>query len=209
MWHTILNNLKMKTILITSIVLAVVLVVFQIYTTMAINKTEIQSYKVIKVEDLFEIRYYPAATLAKISSTSKSYKDLGSTGFSKLANYIFGGNSQNKQIAMTSPVHMDIGDSVSTMAFVMPSNFNKDNLPKPNSNEVSIETSEPEYVAAIKFGGFASTEIITKHKEILTKALQEKGISFYGNFRFLGYNPPYQLLGRRNEVIVAVNWPQK
>ena len=55
--------------------------------------------------------------------------------------YCFVGNSQNKQIDMTSPVHMDIGDSVSTMAFVMPSNFNKDNLPKPNSNEVRLETA--------------------------------------------------------------------
>jgi hypothetical protein len=207
--QTILNNLKMKIILITSITLAVLLVVLQIYTTMATNKTETQTYTVIKEEKLFEIRFYPAATLAKISSTSKSYKDLGSSGFSKLANYIFGGNSQNKQIAMTSPVHMDIGDSISTMAFVMPSNFNKDNLPKPNSNEVRLETSEPEYVAAIKFGGFSSTESINKHKEILEKELKEKGISYYGNFRYLGYNPPYQLFGRRNEVIVAINWQTK
>ena len=68
----------MKIILITSITLAVLLVVLQIYTTMATNKTETQTYTVIKEEKLFEIRFYPAATLAKISSTSKSYKDLGS-----------------------------------------------------------------------------------------------------------------------------------
>lgn len=199
----------MKIILIASIIIVFVVAVLQIYTTMASNKTETQSYTVIKEEKLFEIRFYPAATFAKISSTSKSYKDLGSSGFSKLANYIFGGNSQNKQIAMTSPVHMDIGDSVSTMAFVMPPNFNKDNLPKPNSNEVRLETSEPEYVAAIQFGGFSSTESINKHKEILEKALKEKGISYYGNFRYLGYNPPYQLFGRRNEVIVAITWQTK
>jgi hypothetical protein len=195
----------MKIFLITTIILSGLFVIFQIYTAMATSKTETQTYKVIRTEKLFEIRYYPATMMAKISSTSKSYRDLGYSGFGKLAKYIFGGNSENKQIAMTSPVHMDIGDSLSTMAFVMPSNFNKDNLPKPNNAEIIIETSEPEYVAVIKFGGFATTEQIDKHKAILENALKDRGLSYYGNFRYLGYNPPYQLFGRRNEVIVALH----
>ena len=110
----------MKKILIIVGILIVLFLIFQIYITMSTNKTETQAYKVIQKEKEFEIRYYPAAVMAKISSNSKSYKDLGSSGFRKLAQYIFGGNSEQKQIAMTSPVHMDIGDSVSTMAFVMP-----------------------------------------------------------------------------------------
>jgi len=199
----------MKTFLIIIIILISFLALFQIYITMSTNKTETQHYKVIEVNKQFEIRYYPAAVMAKITSTTKSYRDLGSSGFSKLAKYIFGGNKDNKQIAMTSPVHMDIGDSLSTMAFVMPSSLKKEELPKPNDAEISIETSEPEYVAVIQFGGFASNESIAKHKEELEKALKEKGISYYGNFRYLGYNPPYQLFGRRNEVIVAINYNLK
>ena len=34
---------------------------------------------------------------------------------------------------------------------------------------ITIETTEPEYVAAIKFGGFANTASINKQKEILKK----------------------------------------
>ena len=34
----------------------------------------------------------------------------------------------------------------------------------------------------------------------------ENKIEFYGNFRFLGYNAPYQFINRRNEIIVNVNW---
>lgn len=195
----------MKIFIIVITVLLALFIAFQIYTTMATKNTETQAYKVIRTEEEFEIRYYPAATMAMISSNLKSYRDLGSSGFGKLANYIFGGNSDNKQIAMTSPVHMNIGDSVSTMAFVMPSNFNKENLPKPNNADIVIKNSEPEYVAVIKFGGFASTERINIHKDMLEKALKDKGISYYGNFRYLGYNPPYQLFGRRNEVIVSLN----
>lgn len=171
---------------------------------MATTKTETQSYRVIRVEKLFEIRYYPAAIMAKISSSLKSYRDLGYSGFGKLAKYIFGGNDENKKIAMTSPVHMDIGSYISTMAFVMPSHFKMDNLPKPNNADIIIETSAPEYVAVIKFGGFANAKSIDEHKVILENTLKDKGLTFYGNFRYLGYNPPYQLFGRRNEVIVAL-----
>ena len=199
----------MKVFIITVIILIGLFILFQIYTIMSINKTETQAYKVIKVEEKFEIRYYPAATMAMISSTSKSYRDLGTSGFRKLAKYIFGGNSEKKQIAMTSPVHMDISDTKSTMAFVLPSAYNQTNLPKPNDSSISIITSEPEYVAVIQFGGFASNESIDKHRAILENELKNKGLSYYGDFRYLGYNPPYQLFERRNEVIVAVNWNSK
>jgi SOUL heme-binding protein len=200
--------MEMKIFLIVTIVIVVILVIFQTYITMATGKSETQSYKVIRTNDQFEIRYYPAAIMAKISSTSKSYRDLGYSGFGKLAKYIFGGNSDKKQIAMTSPVHMDIGDSMSTMAFVMPAEYTQDELPKPDNAEIDIQTTEAEYVAVITFGGFASTDRINKHKTLLQQHLKEKGIAYFGNFRFLGYNPPFQLFGRRNEVIVSVDEPQ-
>jgi hypothetical protein len=195
----------MKAFITIVITLIAIFILFQIYTSMSNKKTETQVYKVIRAEENFEIRYYPAATMAIISSTAKSYRDLGQSGFGKLAKYIFGGNSEKKQIAMTSPVHMDIGDSTSTMAFVLPSTYNETNLPTPNDSSISIVTSEPEYVAVIQFAGFASNENINEHKILLEESLKSKGLSYYGNFRLLGYNPPYQLFDRRNEVIVALN----
>jgi hypothetical protein len=198
----------MKILFITVVLVLGIFIVFQIYTTMATEKTESQPYKVIRVEKDFEIRYYPAATLAMVTSKVKSYKDLGRSGFGKLAGFIFGGNSEKKQIAMTSPVHMTVGDTLSTMAFVLPSGYKPDNLPRPNNGEIAIKTSEPEYVAAIQFGGFASDERIEAHKILLTSALRDLGIAHSGNFRFLGYNPPFQLFGRRNEVIVSLKEDQ-
>lgn len=186
-------------------IMAALFILFQIYTSMATNKSETQAYEVIQAEKEFEIRFYPSATMALVTSNVKSYKELGSTGFRKLAGYIFGGNKENKQIAMTAPVHMEISDTTSSMSFVMPSNFNKDNLPLPNNSEIQIKESDPEYVAVLQFGGFATTAIINKYKAKLQELLQNKGISYYGNFRYLGYNPPYQIFGRRNEVIVAIN----
>jgi hypothetical protein len=184
-------------------------IIIQIYLTMASSGTQSQPYKLISTEKNFEIRFYPAATVATISSSAKTYKELGNSGFRKLAGYIFGGNKENTKIAMTAPVHMDINDSASSMSFVMPKGYTKENLPKPNEPDVTIRETPDEYVAAIKFSGFASDESIQLNTEILEAALKEKSISYYGHFRFLGYNPPFQLLGRRNEIIVNINWSSK
>jgi len=196
----------MKIIIIGGVVFIVLFTVFQLYTVMSSTKTQSQPYTVVKKMKDFEIRHYPSATVAMITSDSKSYRELGTSGFSKLARYIFGGNSEKKQIAMTSPVHMDIGDTVSTMSFVMPSNYTKATLPVPDSEEVSIKVHPEEYVAAIQFGGFASSDAIKKHTDLLERSLTEQHVKYFGRFRYLGYNPPYQLWGRRNEIIVAVNW---
>ena len=111
-------------------------------------------------------------------------------------------------LAMTSPVQMDINDSASTMSFVLPSKYNEQSLPGPNDSRVKLEKSQAEYVAVLKFGGYANDEMIGRYSEKLRKAPENKGISYSGNFRFLGYNPPYQFLGRKNEIIVSVNWQE-
>ena len=144
---------------------------------MASTKSETQPYQVVMSEKEFEIRNYPAATIATISSKVSTYKELGSSGFKKLAGYIFGGNSEEKQIAMTSPVIMNMNDSGSTMSFVMPSKYNESNLPKPKNSEVVISTTANEYVAAITFGGYASDSNIKEYSEKLEKALKNASIS--------------------------------
>ena len=110
---------------------------------------------------------------------------------------------------MTSPVHMDINDSVSTMSFVMPSSYNEENLPKPNDPNVQIQKAADEYVAVIRFGGYASDKDLVFYSNKLQDLLKEKGITSYENARFLGYNPPFQLVDRRNEIIVSVNWAEQ
>lgn len=196
----------MKTLLIFFVIIIAVAIIIQTYIVMASAKSETQPYQVVRAEKDFEIRYYPAATFATISSKAKTYKELGSSGFRKLAGYIFGGNIEDKKISMTSPVHMDINDSVSTMSFVMPSNYNESNLPKPKNSEVVISNVRSEYVAAITFGGYASDADIKRYSEKLEKALKMASISYYGHFRFLGYNAPFQFFNRKNEIIISVNW---
>ena len=175
---------------------------------MSTNKTEEQKYSVVRKYDDFEIRFYPSTTIASINSDAKTYKDLSGPGFQKLAGYIFGGNEANTKISMTSPVQMEINDTVSTMSFVMPSAYNKENLPKPNNLDVQIKNTADEYVAALKFGGYASDKDLKFYSEKLQILLKENGINSVGNYRFLGYNPPFQFIGRKNEIIVTVDWKE-
>jgi len=197
----------MKIILIIITALVFIIIISQIYFTMA--KTETQPYRILKSENDYEIRLYPPATMASISINVNSYKELSSSGFRKLASYIFGGNQSNENIAMTSPVHMDISDSKSTMSFVMPVNYNQDNLPKPNDSLITLTTTKEEYVAAIRFGGYANDGEIKKYASKLEMALKANGIVYFGNFRFLGYNAPFQFWARKNEIIVNVIWDLK
>ena len=198
----------MKRILLFLGIFIVAGISVQKITSMATTKTETQPYKVIHVEMGFEIRFYPATTMAIIVSKAKTYKELAGSGFRKLAGYIFGGNNEKKSIAMTSPVHMDINDSLSSMSFVMPSSYTKDNLPQPNDKTIAIKTTKDEYVAVVRFGGYASDEDIKEYSAKLENSLTASKINYFGNFRFLGYNAPYQFFGRRNEIIVSVQWPQ-
>ena len=196
----------MKTFFVIAAIAIFIVIIFQSYTLMSANKTEEQKYTVILKDKDFEIRFYPSTTVATINSNAKTYKELSGPGFRKLAGYIFGGNESNTSISMTAPVHMDINDSVSSMSFVMPSAYNGDNLPKPNDPNVLIHKTADEYVAVIQFGGFASDKDMIFYTGKLRDILAEKGITSYGNARFLGYNPPFQLVDRRNEIIVSVNW---
>ncbi|PKP46571.1 MAG: SOUL heme-binding protein [Bacteroidetes bacterium HGW-Bacteroidetes-11] len=199
----------MKTFFVLTAIGIVLMVLFQSFTLMSLNKTEEQKYSVVLKEKDFEIRFYPSATVATINSNAKTYKDLSGPGFRKLAGYIFGGNETNTSISMTSPVHMNINDSVSSMSFVMPSSYTQENLPKPNDPNVLIQKTPEEYVAVMRFGGFASDQDLVFYSKKLNDILEEKGISAYGNARYLGYNPPYQLVNRRNEIIVSVKWDEK
>ena len=176
---------------------------------MAETKSDEQPYKVVRTGKDLEIRFYPSVSMAMINSSASSYKELAGSGFRILAGYIFGGNDRKQKIAMTSPVHMDINNSMSSMSFVMPALFTKDNLPKPKNENVIIKTAPEEYVAAIRFGGYASDKDIKLYSGRLESALKASAIEYYGNFRFLGYNAPYQFFCRRNEIIVSIRWSSK
>jgi len=156
-----------------------------------------------KKYDTFEIRSYEASLFTSVKLTVNEYKDASSKGFSILAGYIFGGNETKEKIAMTSPVAMSLGDSM-TMMFMVPKKFDKQTLPQPDQSRIEFREEPAKTVAAITFGGWANDEKIAKYKTQLKAALDAKGISYTNRFYFLGYNPPYEIFNRKNEIIVEL-----
>jgi hypothetical protein len=197
----------MKVVTIGIVVIALFLV-FQSFISVNAVKTEKQKYRLVLKQDQFEIRYYPSATMATIFSNATDYKGLANNGFRKLARYIFGGNEQKQSISMTAPVRMNMSEKGSSMSFVMPEKFNNEALPKPNDPTIRIEQSKPVYVACISFAGYANDTKIEINKEKLLQILKEKNITTTGEYSFLGYNAPYQFVGRTNEIIIPIEWKE-
>ena len=188
--------------------LGLIFVVLQSFRTVSASKVEKQKYRLVKIEEGFEIRFYPKAMFATIQSKGSNYKQVASSGFRKLAGYIFGGNDQSKSIAMTAPVRMEMSDNGSAMSFVMPEKFDASNLPKPKDASVQIKESKESYEAVIAFGGYANDEKIKEYTNKLVALLNKKNIKIIGGYNFLGYNAPFDFFGRKNEISIPIEWKE-
>ena len=102
---------------------------------------------------------------------------------------------------MTSPVAMTLEDSM-TMLFMVPKKFDKETLPQPNQSQIKLRTEPAKTVAAIQFKGWANDAKIETYKQKLIAALDKQSLSYTNRFYFLGYNAPYEVFNRKNEVIV-------
>jgi hypothetical protein len=189
------------------ILLGIVLVLFIIFQIWAMStRIGIESYPftVEKKFDDFEIRNYEATLFTSVKIDTKEYKEASSKGFRALGGYIFGANESSEKIAMTSPVAMSLEDTMEMM-FMVPKGYNRDNLPKPNQGDIEFKEEPAKRVAAITFGGWANSEKIEKYKNDLIALLEKEEISYTNKFFFLGYNAPFDMIGRKNEVIVELN----
>ena len=204
----IVLNSNMKALYI-ALGLGAIYFIFQSFVAGNAVKTEKQKYRTVLKDDALEIRYYPSATMATIYSSATNYKSVASSGFGKLARFIFGGNKENESIAMTAPVRMNMSEKGAEMSFVMPTKYNESNLPRPNDESIRIHESAPQYVAVISFGGYANDEKITMYKYKILQILSERKIKVTGDYTFLGYNAPYQMIARTNEIAIPIAWNEQ
>jgi hypothetical protein len=191
-----------------SLLLATIYFVFQSFIAVNALKTEKQKFRVVFKDAELEIRYYPAATMATIYSDATNYKGVANNGFRKLAGFIFGGNKEKQGISMTAPVRMNMSEKGSEMSFVMPGKYDEHNLPKPNDASIRIHQSSPQYAAVISFSGYANDEKIAIYNNKLIAILNNRKIKILGSYNFLGYNAPYQFIGRTNEISIPVEWKE-
>ena len=167
------------------------------------SQTEEQSYNVLKTIDDVQIREYDPVIYATVSTDNE--KSL----FGILAGYIFGGNERNQKIAMTAPVHMH--ESLSekekkyTMRFVMPSKYTMNDLSKPNDSRIVMEKVDKKKYAAITYTGYNNSSKFSLNSTKLRRVLDENNISYKDNPIYLGYDAPYKVWGRKNDILFELS----
>ena len=182
------------------------------------SNVETPSYKVIQSKGKIEIREFDPMVIAEVQVVGRR-KDAISSGFKLLADYIFGNNiSQenidttatiqqpaSEKIAMTAPVQQQLANDSWLVSFVMPSEYNLEDLPKPKNIEVKLKNVPVKRFVTIRFSGTSSDENLAKHKKLLVEFIKTNGISVTGASKYAFYNPPWTLpLMRRNEVMFEV-----
>jgi hypothetical protein len=181
----------------------VIFLVTSVMTTQAIAIEE-PVYQVEKAweTEQIEIRAYVPRVMAVTEMTEDS-----NGGFRVLAGYIFGGNAEEQEIAMTAPVQQSMeGDR--EMAFMMPAEYALEDLPEPEDQRVSFREAAAYTAAVIQFSGRASSEKADENWQQLRRFLIAEGIDITGKPTLNQYNPPWTLpFMRRNEIIVPVAFP--
>jgi hypothetical protein len=182
----------------------VITIFFFSLTIAVMAETEKQKYKVLHVEDNIEIRYYPEAIMASVN-VAGDYNSSRGDAFRSLAGYIFGGNENEQKIAMTAPVLMEQKNDSSKMSFVMPAKYDLKSLPNPNNSEVAIKKRPAYYTASIRFNGWGNNEKNKRYTLKLVEWLKKHEFEYTDKVIFKGYDPPFKLVNRRNEVHIILS----
>ncbi|MCL4128230.1 UNVERIFIED_CONTAM: hypothetical protein GTU68_064882 [Idotea baltica] len=88
-----------------------------------------------------------------------------------------------------------------TMGFLI-AEEHQDNPPDPADPNIFIENRAEMRVVTRRFGGFTSEANVQKEVKDLTEILKgagEEGVH-YSEYYIAGYDPPYKLINRRNEI---------
>ena len=168
---------------------------------------ETPKYNLLKKEKGFEIREYQSMIIAT-TKVQNDYKTATSTGFRRIANYIFGGNSTGMSIEMTAPVITSTphSDNAYEIQFVMPSKHSMGDLPQPNTKNVLIKEVNLGKIAVLQFGGWATQRRALYYKDKLQNLLSKKGYRENGGYMIAQYNSPWAIPPfRKNEIMVSID----
>lgn len=164
---------------------------------------ETPDHETIDSDGLFEIRRYPALTVAETRQHGSRDRALGN-GFGLLADYIFAESREGEEIAMTAPVFAAPIAKDWVIRFVMPKAMKRDELPAPGRG-VTIADLPPRTVAVLRFGGRADDELLATKEAELRDRLAERGIVAIGPIEHAFYDSPI-MPGplRQNEVMAEI-----
>ena len=207
--------------MITSII-AFILIVGGLLAGPVMSNVEKPDYKVIQTERNIEIRQYEPMIIAEVEVDGKR-EDAIREGFRLIADYIFGNNTVQRDIAMTAPVQQQESQKIAMTApvqqqstgrswqisFVMPSKYSMETLPEPKNDRVRLKEIMTKKFVVIKFSGTNSNENVTEHENQLMNYIEANQIKIIDSPKYAFYNAPWTLpFMRRNEVMIEINQQQ-
>lgn len=160
---------------------------------------ETAPYHAVHASGEFEVRDYPALTLAETPMTSEE----DSSGFGRLFRFISGRNQGEQKIAMTTPVFVSGTKHDRTMAFVLPTSVQREGVPQPLDKEVAIRELPPGRFAVLRFSGRRNAGNATAALARLQGWMTAEGLPALSPPLFAYFDPPWTPpFLRRNEVLI-------
>ena len=182
------------------------------------RQTEEPDYRPMKSDGEFQIRDYPALTVAETVVQGPRKAALGE-GFKLIADYISAKSRPGEKIAMTVPVTQDSGDPMASdppmfdddlegawrTRFVMPAGRTADDLPEPTDG-IDLVDLPPRKLAVVSFAGRADDRMLAEQEDRLRGWLARNVEKAGGEPEYAFYNSPV-IPGplRRNEVWLALS----
>lgn len=183
------------------IILIMIILFSGAHSTLA---SEEASYKVIKVENSFEVRDYAPYILAETYVTG-DFDEAGSNAFRRLFRYISGENRTQEKIDMTAPIGQQKSGDQWVVSFMMPASSNMETLPVPDDPLVTLRQVSTRRMATIRYSGSWSKKNYQKNKIKLDSWVQKEDLSVLGEAIWARYNAPFvPWFMRRNEILVPV-----
>ncbi|XP_005809612.1 heme-binding protein 2-like [Xiphophorus maculatus] len=157
----------------------------------------------------YEIRTYHPTRWMSTTVSGMQGDECTSTGFRRLFRYIQGNNKNKAKVEMTAPVtcHVVPGagpacESQFTVSFYIPDEL-QENPPEPTDPDVFLEDRK-EFTAYVRtYGGFSNDNMKREELLKLLESLKRDGVEFVDKpYYTAGYDSPFKLTNRRNEVWV-------
>lgn len=158
---------------------------------------ETPDYKTVEQDGKFEVRDYPAMTVARTP--------MGDGDFMRLFRYISGANEAEQKIAMTAPVLVQHEGESKGMSFVVPREVAAAKVPAAKADDVSVDTMPAARFAVFTYSGRRTDANEAEALGKLQAWMGKKGLQAEGEPVFAYFDPPWTLpFLRRNEVMLRV-----
>lgn len=161
-----------------------------------------------------ELRRYPAAKWASTVVEGVGYDKAVATAFWRLFKYISGANMPSVKVEMAAPVTVRVAAGKGpacknsfTVSFFIPF-AHQASPPAPSDEAVFIESRPALDVYVSSFGGWARGSTYLSRAADAADALRGAGVEIDEAFFFTaGYDSPFRLSGRHNEVWLPARKP--